>query len=227
MAQKIKFSLSAQISSVLLRLSRTLDSFWFFLISIFSHRNTPNEDKQSQHTGDIELQRNPQAVISTFVKSHKLLLEILALPLAVATIAGFYLSWAPKLSVDASESIASFSPMGTIFKLSNEGALEIHDVVVSCANLQIDGENLKVWGPWEFTNVPPDAKADVLSPGHTMSLPYAPGFGFTGVGNFKGAQLTIIVRYRPAYLFWRKQEIFPFRAVRTVNGSWVWKSIAQ
>ncbi len=146
---------------------------------------------------------------------------------SVLTIAGFFLSNAPKLSVDASESVASFSPMGTIFYLSNDGMLPIRDVAVSCANLRIDGENLQVLGPWEFTNVPPEAKADVLSPGHKMSLPYAPAFGFTAVNNFKGAQLTIIARYRPAYLWWRKTEVFPFRAVRTVNGGWIWKSVPQ
>lgn len=161
------------------------------------------------------------------IKTVKWAVVILGILSSVLTIAGFVLSNAPKLSVDASESVASFSPMGTIFYLSNDGALPIHNVAVSCANLRIDGEGLQVLGPWEFTNVPPEAKADVLSPGHRMSLPYAPGFGFTAVNNFKGAQLTIIVRYRPAGVWWRKTEVFPFRAIRTVSGSWIWKSVPQ
>jgi hypothetical protein len=166
----------------------------------------------------------PPAPQKGLIKTVEWAVGILA---SVLTIAGFVLSNAPKLSVDASESVASFSPMGTIFYLSNEGLLPIHNVVVSCANLRIDGENLQILGPWEFTNVPPEAKADVLSPGHRMSLPYAPAFGFTAINNFKGAQVTIIVRYRPAYLWWRKTEAFPFRAVRTVNGGWIWKSVPQ
>ncbi len=214
LALETKLSLSARIVAALRSLDRILNSAWFFLTSIFSKADTTRDT-------------SPQLSAGTFVKSHKLLLEILGLPLAAATIAGFYLSYAPKLSVDASESIASFNPMGTIFYLSNEGALEIHNVAVSCANLRIDGQNLQIVGPWEFTNVPPEAKADVLSPGHKMSLPYAPAFGFTAINNFKGAQLTIIVRYRPAYLWWRKTEVFPFRAVRTASGSWIWKSIAH
>jgi hypothetical protein len=218
LALETKLSFSARIVAALRSLDRILNSAWFFLKSIFPKADTPTESKLPEHS---------RASPATFVKSHRLLLEILGLPLAVATIAGFYLSYAPKLSVDASESIVSFNPMGTIFYLSNEGALEIHDVAVSCANLKIDGENLQIVGPWEFTNLPPEAKADVLSPGHKMSLPYAPAFGFTAINNFKGAQLTIIVRYRPAYLWWRKTEVFPFRAVRTASGSWIWKSIAQ
>jgi hypothetical protein len=218
----IRFPLSARIVAAQRSLSRILDSFLAFAVSHFSKR-TPTENKLPQHTQDKE----PRASTATFVKSHKLLLEILGVPCALLSMAGFYLSYAPKLSVDASESVASFSPMGTIFYLSNEGTLPIHNVAVSCANLRIDGENLQVLGPWEFTNVPPEAKTNVLSPGHKMSLPYAPAFGFTAVNNFKGAQLTIIVRYRPAYLWWRKTEVFPFRAVRTFNGSWIWKSIPQ
>jgi len=227
LAFETKLSLSARIVAALRSLDRILNSAWFFLASIFSKADTPTESKLPQHARDTSPQLNSRASTATFVKSHKLLLEILGLPLAVATIAGFYLSYAPKLSVDASESIASFNPMGTIFYLSNEGALEIHDVAVSCASLRIDGENLQIVGPWEFTNLPPEAKADVLSPGHKMSLPYAPAFGFTAINNFKGAQLTIIVHHRPAYLWWRKTAVFPFRAVRTFNGTWIWKSIAQ
>jgi hypothetical protein len=117
--------------------------------------------------------------------------------------------------------------MGTIFYLSNEGVLPIHDVAVSAANLRIGGNYLQVIGMGEFTNIPAEAKADVLSPGHKMSLPYAPGFGFTGVSNFNGAQLTIIVRYRPTWVWWRKTDTFPFRAVRTNSGNWIWESVPR
>lgn len=154
----------------------------------------------------------------------KWLLGVLGILASVLGVVGFF---APKLSVDASESVASFSPMGTIFYLSNDGMLPINEVVVSCANLKIDGNNLQVVGPWEFTNVPSEAQAAVLSPGHKMSLPYAPAFGFTAINNFRGAQLSIIVRYRPTGLWWRKTETFPFIAVRTASGTWIWKSVAH
>jgi hypothetical protein len=178
--------------------------------------------KRPRHTLDIKMPDPQPTPNKRLIKIVEWALGILA---SVLTIAGFVLSNAPKLSVDASESVASFSPMGTIFYLSNEGMLPIHNVAVSAANLRIDGENLQVLGPWEFTNVPPEAKADVLSPGHRMSLPYAPAFGFTAINNFKGAQLTIIVRYRPAGVWWRKTEVFPFRTVRTASGGWIWKSV--
>jgi hypothetical protein len=150
---------------------------------------------------------------------------------SVLTIAGFWLGNAPKLSVNASESVASYSPMGTTFVLSNEGALEIHDVRASVANLHLENSDpnkgFQIIGMGEFTNVPEEAKAEILSPGHKMGLPYAPAFGFTAINNFTGGNLTIIVRYRPAYLWWQKTEVFPFRAVRTTSGSWIWKSVPQ
>jgi len=180
--------------------------------------------KQPKRESSTKPKVPPPTPQKRLIKTVEWAVGILA---SVLTIAEFVLSNSPKLSVDASESVASFSPMGTIFYLSNEGMLPIHNVAVSCANLRIDGENLQVLGPWEFTNVPPEAKADVLSPGHRMSLPYAPAFGFTAINNFKGAQLTIIVRYRPAGVWWRKTEMFPFRAVRTVSGNWIWKSVPQ
>ena len=112
-----------------------------------------------------------------------------------------------------------------------EGALEVHEVVVSVANLHLENNDptrgFQVLGMGEFTNVPPEAKAAVLSPGHKMGLPYAPAFGFTAINNFTGGSLTIIVRYRPGYLWWRKTEVFPFSAVRTANGNWIWKSAAH
>lgn len=179
--------------------------------------------KQKKHKPNKTPSIPPPKPQRQLIKTVEWAVGILA---SVLTIAGFVLNNAPKLTVDASESVASYSPMGTIFYLSNDGALPINNVVASAANLRIDGDNLQIVGPGEF-NAPPEAKADVLSPGHRMSLPYAPAFGFTAVNNFKGAQLTIIVRYRPAYVWWRKTDTFPFRAVRTNAGNWVWESVPR
>jgi hypothetical protein len=160
-----------------------------------------------------------------------LLLEILALPLAALTIAAFYLSYAPKISVDPSDSLASYSPLGTTFVLSNEGSLDIHSVTVSAANLHMENSDPKtgfqVVGPWEFTNIPKDAAAGILSAGHKMGLPYPRNFGFTAINNFTGGSFTFIVRYRPDWLPWRRKEIFPFEAIRTTDRKWVWKPVAQ
>lgn len=147
---------------------------------------------------------------------------------SIVTVLGFILGFMiPKLTVDAAGSIQSSSPMGTLFYLSNDGALPIHDVFVTVGNLQITGQNLQVLGFGEFQNVPKEARADTLSPGHKMTLPYAPAFGFTAISNFSGAQLVITAHYRPDYIPWHRTERFPFRAVRTNAGTWEWLSIPQ
>jgi hypothetical protein len=184
--------------------------------------------KLPRHGRDKEAQLPVQVRESTFVKSHKLLLQILGVIGTMLTIAAFYLSYiVPKLSVDVAGSLQRASPMGTVFYLSNDGALPIHNVVVTLGNIHIDGEGFQVLGMGMELKAPPEAQADVLSPGHKMTLPYAPAFGFTGVSNLRGARLVIRAHYRPAYVPWHKTETFPFQAIRAADGSWIWRSMPQ
>jgi hypothetical protein len=222
-----EFSLSARIVSVQRSLSRTLDSFCFFLFSIFSKKSTPSGDTQLKHTKDSKPEESLPMPKKRLIRTVEWVVAILGLLIGAV---GIYLSNAPKISVVPSDSLSSYSPMGTTFVLSNDGALEIHELVVTPANLHVENNGprgFSVVGPWEFTNPPDEAKAPVLSPGHKMGLPYPAAFGFTAVNNFTGGTITFIVRYRPAYLWWRKKEMFPFRAVRTNAGTWIWKSVAQ
>lgn len=158
------------------------------------------------------------------IRTLELAIGIISLAL---TVAGFVLNSLPKLSVDVSGSLQPTSPMGTIFYLSNDGALPVHDVVVTCGNLEIAGQNLRVTSLGAEFPAPPEARANILSPGHKMTLPYAPAFGFTAISNFTGAQLVISVHYRPDYVPWKKIAVFPFKAERTSNGTWIWKSLPQ
>jgi hypothetical protein len=157
----------------------------------------------------------------------KVPLGILSVLSAVLGIVGVVLGNLPKLSVDVSGSLQPSSPMGTIFYLSNDGALPVHDVVVTCGNLEITGQNLLITGMGAEFQAHPEARADVLSPGHKMTLPYAPAFGFTAISNFTGARLVIRAHYRPDYFPWPETAIFPFQAIRTATGNWIWRSIPQ
>jgi hypothetical protein len=184
--------------------------------------------KPPRHIRDKTPPLRTQATESTFVKSHRRLLEILGGIATLLTIAAFYLSYlVPKLSVDSTGSLQPTSPMGTMFYLSNDGSLPIHDVEVTLGNVEIAGQNLKVLGLGMEYAASPEAKADILSPGHKMTLPYAPAFGFAAVSNLTGARLVIRVHYRPDYIAWRKTAVFPFQAIRAANGTWIWRSIPQ
>lgn len=176
---------------------------------------------------DKEPQSPKPAKESTFTKSRRLFLEVLGGIATLLTIAGFFLDHVPKISVDAAGSLQSTSPMGAVFYLSNDGGLPIHDVEVTFGNVEIAGQGFRVEGFGLEYKAPTEARADKLSPGHKMTLPYAYGFGFMGVGNLQGAQMTIRVHYRPDWIPWHKIEVFPFETIRAANGTWIWKNIPK
>jgi hypothetical protein len=200
------------------------------LVSLFS-KKTPNGNNLPQHKPQTASQLTTEVEPGKKGRWWKIPLEILATLSAILGVLGFVVSTRTKLSVDPSDSLTSYSPLGTTFVLSNEGSLDIHSVAVSAANLHMENSDPKtgfqVLGPWEFTNVPKDATADILSAGHKMGLPYPRNFGFTAITNFTGGSFTFIVRYRPDWLPWRRKEIFPFEAIRATDGKWVWKPVAQ
>jgi hypothetical protein len=230
LAHGTKFPLSARIVAAQRFLERIFDSSWAFVASLFS-KKTPTENNLPQHKSSIGEHLTIEEEPRKKGRWWKIPLEILATLSAILGVLGFVVSTRTKLSVDPSDSLVSYSPMGTTFVLSNEGSLDIHSVAVSAANLHLENSDPKtgfqVIGAWEFTNVPKDATADILSAGHKMGLPYPRNFGLTAISNFTGGSFTFIVRYRPDWLPWRKKEIFPFEAIRTTDGKWVWKPVAQ
>ena len=145
----------------------------------------------------------------------------------VLTIAGFVLNGVPKLSVDVAGSVQPTSPMGTVFYLSNDGALPIHNVEVTMGNIDMQGQSFSVTSLGGELVVHPMARAEILSPGHKMTLPYPAAAGFTAISNFTGGRLNIKAHYRPDFLPWHKAETFPFEAIRTANGNWIWRSVAR
>jgi hypothetical protein len=165
---------------------------------------------------------------SSLARTHKKLLELFGGLATLLTIAGFVLSYlVPKLSVDIAGSLQPTSPTGTLFYLSNDGSLPIHDVKVTCGNLEITGQGIRVTNLGAEFPPAPEATAEMLSPGHKLTLPYAPAFGFTGVSTLTGAQLVIRAHYRPDWVFWHRTDTFPFQAIRGVDGSWIWRQLPR
>jgi len=226
----IKPSLYARISYVQRRLGHILDSSWFFVASLFSKRNTPlikDEGRPLQRTPYIEQELLLPRKESRFVGSHKLLLEVLGGMATILTLTGFYLSYlAPKLSVDVSGSLQTANPMRTVFNLSNDGALPIHDIIVLCGEVQLNAGNFQVESGQDSGFIFPDSKANILSPGHTMALPCNRIFGTPNPDTITSAEMTIIVKYRPDWIPWHRAEKFPWKAEKADTG-WIWKSLAH
>jgi hypothetical protein len=142
------------------------------------------------------------------------------------------LSIAPKFSTDVSGSLEPANPMATVFVLSNHGPLPIHNVIAKWGEIQLNAP------PFAKIQSAPDSgillrgsKAEVLSPGHKMTLPCAHAIGLMGgVGNpesVTSAEMTIIVDYRPDWIPWHMTTKFPWMAEKTQNGNWIWKSISR
>ncbi len=145
---------------------------------------------------------------------------------AIVGVIGFVLSNTPKLSVDVSGSLVPANPMSTVFYLSNDGLLPIHDITATCGiesvgtpqNMMVEGFRVKLL---------PESLASILSPGHKMTLPCAHVVGFQNPPAEIVANITIYVDYRPDFVWWHKQMEFPMRAKRTASGNYLWKHIPR
>jgi len=201
LARGTKRTLASQILSALRRLDRSLDSLWLYLVSLFS-----NQTARRRTVGWLGIIASLLGII------------------------GFFLDVAPKISIGSSGSLQAANPMATVFYLSNDGSLPIHDIVAACGAPQFK------MGGYEISSEPdarflfPESKAEILSPGHQMTLHCAhlvgpaPGSSPTDITK---AEITIIVRYRPDWLPWHKTERFPQKAEKTEEGNWIWKSIPR
>jgi hypothetical protein len=155
-------------------------------------------------------------------KWWKLPLEILGGISVIVTILGFVLTALPKLSIDLSGSLQPQDPMATLFYLSNDGILPIHDIEASCYIGDVEYGKWKVEG---FNIHRPGSlgtHAEILSPGHKMSLPCERIFAMPE-GTATKAELSVFVDYRPDWTWWHKQTQFPLVAEKTAEGAWVWK----
>lgn len=156
--------------------------------------------------------------------SIKRILDALGVVASVASIAGIaitILSIIPHLSIQVSGSVRPHDPFGTVFELSNDGVLPVHDVDVVC---KIDAE-----GGVDLQNVGfvlPENKADVLSAGQRMTVGCHRAVSF-GESDPAVAKLTIEGSYRPDWLWWHRDVSFPMEGIRADNGTWIWKQVAH
>ena len=155
-------------------------------------------------------------------KTSKVIPLLLGLCTFVGGVAAI-LTFIPRLSVDTSGSVRPQDPFGTVFSLSNQGSLELHDVLAVC---RVD--DLLTGGNNRFDNLgfyTPESKAALLSPAQTMTLGCQKSFDTHGQA--LSARATIVVSYRPDFLWWRKNIEFPMEGLRGDDGTWIWKRIAR
>jgi hypothetical protein len=129
------------------------------------------------------------------------------------------LTFIPRLSVAPVASIRVHDPMGTVFSLTNNGILPIHDVQALCG---ID--RVKTTGGGGISGIAfemPESHADVLLPTDSMTVPCAHAVNM-GAGA-ASAEITIHITYRPDLVPWHREIDFPLEAEKADDGTWLWK----
>jgi hypothetical protein len=226
LALETKQSLSFRIVSAQRFLARILDSFWFSLASVFSKFNAPSATDKDKAAQD-KLGTESKSKAPTWHKYAIRTLEwAIAFGASLLTIAGFFL---PKVSVNTSTSLQATNPMKSVFSLSNDGLLPIHDIIAVCQLEKFKAGNFQMLATGEgdggFTF--PESHGDILSPGHHMTLPCAHLIGVDDTASITEAEMTIILTYRPDFVWWHRKAKFPFKAEKTMDASWIWKSLPR
>jgi hypothetical protein len=157
-------------------------------------------------------------------KWWKVPLELLGAIGVIVTVLSLWLAALPKLSIDISGSLQPHDPMSTVFFLSNDGALPIHDLHTNChlGDVQYSHNALQ---DVELMNVP-GSTSDILSAGHKMTLPCE---HLLEIGDMPAnkAEMIITVGYRPDWVWWHKYAEFPLKAEKGADGNWVWTHVPQ
>jgi hypothetical protein len=143
----------------------------------------------------------------------------------------FVLTNVPKLSVDVSRSLRPDDPIATAFSVSNDSMLPIYDVTVGCEIARLDIPSpRKTVSKGPTTVYFPESRAEILPPGHKMTVPCGRAVASRLDNEERLEFLTevfLVVTYRPKWLLWHKSEAFPMKTEKSENGTWVWKSIPR
>ena len=144
---------------------------------------------------------------------------IVATSVVLCTIVSF-LSLTPNISVSTSQSLDPKDPLATPFVITNNGPLPVHDVEI-------------LFGINKMTTPPPMnqtilnlslgyAKPPIptLKARETMTFWCPPVFKFKDPINY--GDISVLVSYRPDFLFWRKTVPYRFVTLRSKEGTIFW-----
>jgi hypothetical protein len=128
-----------------------------------------------------------------------------------------YLSLVPRISVEQPELLDISNPFSTPFILSNDGPLGLNDVDFSCGLNQIENtlhtkvHDSRVTGIARIIRMEPGEKASV-----PCEFPFGPGPPLIS------ADITMIVKFRPDFVFQRKSRYFRFMTAAAKDGTLRW-----
>lgn len=135
----------------------------------------------------------------------------------------------PRVSISPRDPVDPTNPFSASFTVTNTGLVPLNDVGVRIALGEIIAEPLPFNPPKRF---------ELGSGGfdrigwlhHTLEIdePYTVPVSMFGLGKgerLSGADLAIVIRYKPWFLPWHRDKAFRFQTYRQSNGGLYWYSV--
>jgi hypothetical protein len=127
-------------------------------------------------------------------------------------------SYSTRLSVSAVSTIQPREPMGTIFNVTNNGILDLHNVTHECDLLKVKGRDANIIA--NTVTAPMDFSLGDLPAGATKSLSCE-----RVVKGFPGESLIkIVIAYTSSLQRSQHTKQFLFQSEQADDGTWVWKA---
>jgi hypothetical protein len=153
----------------------------------------------------------------------------------VATVLGVLvgvLSLIPRLSVTPSDPTLSTNPFSSSFTITNTGYVPLRDVGVTMFPFEINSGTTTLF---DEKNRPPlkyqDLEGLTTQPWEHHELPLDERFTITlgqlinsGDDSLKGADIALVVHFKPWFIPWKSQRQFRFVTRRQQNGAFLWFS---
>jgi hypothetical protein len=129
----------------------------------------------------------------------------------------------PRLSVNTQGSVRTHDPFGTVFYLSNDGVLPLHDITYGCRVDELVAKGMNLQNMLAFDSRRSDP---VLSPDRPMTLDCHQYIELDG--SLPSLHATITVHYRPSFIpWWYRVTNFRMQAIKSDDGTWIWSRIAD
>lgn len=186
-----------------------------------AQRNKAKQERRALERRQREARKNRR---NTIAKIRKRLAQIIS---GGALIFGIYaggLSLLPKIGISAASSLNPNNPFATPFIIKNDGLLWIKNIQYFCGLYQlkyVDGSIAErhAQGDVRFTHpslASPKIKANV-------SATVFCDFGELGShGPITSGDIAIIVSYRPAFVFWQREQRQRFSTLKSADGVLSW-----
>lgn len=130
-----------------------------------------------------------------------------------------YLSLIPRLSASPTQSLDLNNPFSALFIMSNDGPLGINDLDFSCHIYNV-GSVLDASVSAITTRM--NIRSKRMEPGEKISAPCDPSPLIRVEGQLASADVAVVVRFRPDFVWWTKYRIFRFVTLKSSDGHLYW-----